>query len=154
MQKHIAYCLVFFSLLLAACSNHQKNTGIEKWAGEYSFEEEPVAANAGYIMAMEWSFSIQKQNDSLKGTLEVNGQQTFFKLSTGISGDSNSIAVTYNHVIDGSGEQLKQGDTLFILSKRNGALITQWRALEPRLSPVMVLECDCFIEMKQKNSPH
>ena len=59
-------------------------------------------------MTMEWTLSINKQNDNYQGILEVNGQQTYLKLLADISGDPNFIAVTYKKLIDGSDEHLKK----------------------------------------------
>jgi sulfur carrier protein ThiS len=100
-------------------------------------------------MVMEWSLSVNKKAKTYQGILEVNGQQTFIKLLTDITGNSDSIAVLYNSKIDGSDENLKYGDTLFVLSKSpNNKFKTRWCKLEPRLLENPPKECNCFIQIK------
>ena len=101
-------------------------------------------------MMMIWELSINNKNDTCQGILEVNGQQTYIKLLTDISGDTNSIALTYNKLIEGSDENLKKGDTLFLLLKEGNKIKTKWMSLKPRLPENPPMECRCF-ELEQKN---
>lgn len=136
-------------IFVVFCSCHvNNNKNLNSWSGRYSFEEEPIKAIADYYMVMQWSLSISKKTETYQGTLEVNGQQTFIKLLTDINGNSDSIAVLYNSRIDGTDENLKQGDTLFVLSKRSNKFKTRWYKLEPRLLENPPKECDCFIQIK------
>ncbi len=96
-------------------------------------------------MVMDWELSLEKHENVFNGILEVNGQQTFIKLLTEISGNTNEISVIYEKLIEGSDVNLKKGDTLFILSKQSGKFITKWRHLEPRLPEISPRECNCFI---------
>jgi len=151
MQKILISILLFMALGSASCSNKNNLQNPCAWGGKYEYEEEPVQANAGYYMAMIWELSISKSNDSCQGILEVNGQQTYIKLLTDILGDTSSIAVTYNKLIDGSDENLKKGDTLFILSKEGNKITTNWFALEPRLLEKHPKKCNCFDLIKNKS---
>jgi len=138
------FFLLSLGWLFFSC-NHDQPVSLDSWIGNYTYEEEPVKANAGYAMVMEWSLLINKQNDTCSGIVEINGQQTYMKLRAAISGDTNTIAITYKNTIEGGNENLHYGDTLFLLSKKGDALITKWKLLEPRLSPAHEKECDCFI---------
>jgi hypothetical protein len=131
-------------LTFAAYSNHDHLKNPDTWIGNYNFEEEPVKAIAGYDMAMVWTLSITKIKDKYQGVLEVNGQQTYIKLLSDISGDTNSIAITFNSLIEGTDEHLKRGDTLFVLSRTANKIETNWSALEPRLSEKHAKKCTCF----------
>ena len=149
-MKIQSFYLLSLGLLFFSC-HHSQPANLDSWIGNYEYEEEPIKANAGYAMAMEWSLSIEKQNDSCNGIVEINGQQTYIKVLAGISGDSNSIAVTYESFIDGNIEQFRKHDTLFVLSKKAGKLTTQWKRFEPRLSLDHANECSCFIETAHNN---
>lgn len=138
-----------FGLTFIGCFYNDKPTNLDNWTGSYDYEEEPIKANAGYYMVMEWTLSIYKNSDTYQGVLEVNGQQTYIKLLTDIVGDSNAIAITYNNLIDGSNQNLKKGDTLFILSRKVDKLNTTWFALEPRLLENPPKECNCFMQDKK-----
>ena len=137
-------------LTILSCSNSNNLKGLDGWLGEYSYEEEPVKAIAGYSMAMDWKLSINKDGDTCQGILEVNGQQTYIKLLTTVTGDTSSITITYNSLIDGTGENLRRGDTLFMLSRHADILKTKWVALGPRLLKSPNKECDCFILDKKQ----
>ena len=136
--------LNFSGLILLSCSNKHNSPNLNSWIGNYGYEEDPIKAIAGYNMMMVWEFDIVKNEKTYKGILEVNGQQTFTKLATNISGDSSKIFIMYDSLIDGSKELLKTGDTLFSLSKKQGKLITNWYSLEPRLPEFPPKECACF----------
>ena len=151
MQKTlISFLFVSILGLAIACSNNRNSTNLKSWAGKYNYGEEPIKAIAGYNMMMIWELSISNKNDTCQGILEVNGQQTYIKLLTDISGDTNSIALTYNKLIDGSDENLKKGDTLFLLLKEGNKIKTRWMSLIPRLPENPPMECRCF-ELEQKN---
>jgi hypothetical protein len=137
----IILLLPFIALFFNNCSNSKNLDG---WIGKYIYEEETIKANAGYNMVMGWELSIEKQENVYHGTLEISGQQTFINLLADISGDTNEISLIYDKLIDGSDENLKKGDTLFILSKQSGKLITKWRHLESRLPETSPKECICF----------
>jgi hypothetical protein len=138
--------ILLMTVLLCSCSRKPKS--LDSWVGNYNYVEEPIKAIAGYHMTMMWAFSINKVNDSYQGVLEVNGQQTFIKILADISGDTNSIALTYHKVMDGSDENLKKGDTLFLLFRNEDKIKTKWMALEPRLAENPPKECDCFEKVK------
>ncbi|MFN8295007.1 MAG: DUF5991 domain-containing protein [Chitinophagales bacterium] len=141
-KPSIILTFAFIVLFLNNCTNTKKLDG---WIGKYKYEEENIKANAGYNMVMDWELAIEKHENVFNGILEVNGQQTFIKLLTNISGDTNEISVIYEKLIDGSNVNLKKGDTLFILSKQSDKLVTKWRHLEPRLPEISPRECNCFI---------
>ena len=154
MQKLILNLLTFsfISLTISGCSNSHNSNDLDNWAGNYHYEETPVDANAGYAMVMDWNLSISRQNDSCTGILEVNGQQTFLKLKTNLAGDTSNMAVIYDGLIEGNDEQLKNGDTLFTLTKTVHGIKTTWFSLEPRLVPNSPKVCTCFYQTK--NSDH
>jgi hypothetical protein len=151
IQKILAVILFFSALEYVSCSGKNNLQNPCAWGGKYEYEEEPVQAIAGYYMAMIWEISISKHNDSCKGILEVNGQQTFIKCLTDILGDTSSIAITYNKLIDGSDENFKKGDTLFMLSRDGDKIITKWFGMEPRLLEKHPKECNCFTLIKNKS---
>ena len=128
-------------LLFTVFANSQETSNLYNWSGNYIYEELPVKAIANYSMLMIWELSIDKNRQAI---LEVNGQQTYFKFLVEISGTSNRIAITYNKTLEGSSYKLKKGDNLFVLSKINGKLKTEWKSLEPILAENPPKECNCF----------
>jgi len=150
MQKNLLIIFVssVCSLIFIRCSYNETQENLDTWVGNYSYEEEPVKSIAGYPMVMVWKFSITKESDSINGILEINGQQTYIKVLTGITGDSNKIAVTYNSVIDGFNKGLEKGDTLFTLSKNGNELSTSWFTLQSQLLERSAKECTCFVEIR------
>ena len=150
-QKILISILLFTIIAFTSCSDKNQSQNPCAWAGKYEYEEEPVQANAGYYMAMIWELSILKNNDSCQGVLEVNGQQTYIKCLTDILGDTASIAITYNKLIEGTDENFKKGDTLFILSKNGDKIITKWAIMAPRLLEKHPKECGCFSLVKNKS---
>jgi len=138
------FTIYLLGIIAFGCSINHKSKNVDNWIGHYGYSEEPVQALAGYNMVMIWDLSITKKNDSCQGILEVNGQQTFFKLLADISGDSSSIAIVYNRMLDGVPGNWKRGDTLFTLSKGSKGLNTKWFLLEPRLLEKVPRECNCF----------
>lgn len=146
MRKAQLILLSVSSLLMTyfSCSHNYDSKSLDNWVGKYIYAEDPIKAIEGYYMTMQWVFSINKENDSCQGVLEVNGQQTFIKILTDISGDSNSVVVRYNSLIDGSDENLKMGDTLFFLTKIGEEIKTNWLKLEPRLEDNPSKDCNCF----------
>ena len=138
-------------LTIVSCSHSNNSKSLDVWTGEYNYEEEPIKAIAGYSMVMDWTLSINIKGDTCQGLLEINGQQTYIKLLTNITGDTNAITITYNSLIDGSDENLEKGDTLFMLSSNANKLKTKWFALEPRLLENPVKECNCFIRTRNSS---
>jgi len=153
MQKVILNLLAssFVSLTISGCSNSHNSNNLDNWVGNYHYEETPVEANAGYAMVMDWNLTISKQHDSCTGILEVNGQQTFMRLKIDLEGDTSNIAVIYDGLIDGSDAQLKNGDTLFTLTKTAHGFKTTWISLEPRLLNNPPRVCTCFYQTKNSN---
>ncbi|MCC3160319.1 DUF5991 domain-containing protein [Hymenobacter sp. 15J16-1T3B] len=124
--------LTWFSVLTAT----PPAAGVQAWAGNYRYEEEPVKAVAGYSMAMTWQLRLQPPaSGRLGGQLNVEGQQTFMKLKVRASGTPTDAQVIFVQGLDGAGyQQLKPGDVLFRLHKApNGTVQTYWGKLTPRL---------------------
>jgi hypothetical protein len=115
------------------------------WAGKYHYDEEPVKANAGYAMVMEWDLTIIKNGHRYTGTIEINGQQTYIKALTDIVEDKDGIRIVFNRLLDGIGNN-KKGDVLFLLRRKDNKLVTQWASLTPILAEKYPKECTCFIK--------
>lgn len=150
MQKIILklFAFSFISFTIGSCSNNHHSNNLDSWVGNYHYEEAPVKADAGYAMVMDWKLTISKQNDTCAGILLINGQQTFMKLKTTLAGDTANVAIVYDRLIDGSEGQLKNGDTLFTLTKIDQEFKTTWFSLEPRLADNPPKECTCFYQTK------
>ena len=148
MKKNllITSCILILCGLITNCSI-KKNAELNKWIGVYRYEETPVESNAGYSMVMDWLLIITDTINSTHGVLEVNGQQTFIKLEIDIKGTSDSIAIVHKKFIDGSVEKLKAGDTLFMLTNKNGNIFTRWQLMEPRLTDLQTKDCNCFTKI-------
>ncbi len=142
-------CFAIILIFLAGCKGVSK---ITEWQGVYLYEEEPVAALAGYSMAMVWELSIIEENGEYIGVLEVNGQQTSMKLKTNIEGNPQHISVKFKQSLEGFGfEQLKLGDVLFRLERNTeGEILTFWQTLEPRLSEKYQNGKVCFVRKKKE----
>ncbi len=151
MKKITVTFLLILGVILNSCSYDNNSKSLNKWVGNYIYEEQPIKANAGYYMTMTWTLSIIKKNETGQGILEVNGQQTYIKLLTDVSIYKNSISIIYNSRIEGSDESLKKGDTLLILSVPSEKLETNWKALKPRLIETSPKDCFCFA-LKTKSS--
>lgn len=150
VRQHYKKLLAFLilSLIFHACSINGKAKNLDNWIGKYEYGEEPIKAVAGYYMILGWELSIYKTKNEYQGVLDVNGQQTFMKLLSDIVGDTNSVAIIYNSLIDGSVNPIKKGDTLFTLSKRAGGIETNWFAFEPILAENPPKKCNCFMRVK------
>lgn len=151
MKKITVTLFSILGLILTSCSSNNKSESLNKWVGDYIYEEQPIKANAGYYMTMTWTLSIIKKDGAGQGILEVNGQQTYIKLLADVSPSKNSISFLYNSCIEGSDETLKKGDTLLILSLTSEKLETNWKVLKPRLTETNAKDCICFT-LKTKNS--
>lgn len=153
MQTGILKFSIFLGGILVSigCTYNKSIKNPEGWTGEYNYQEKPIKAIAGYYMVMDWTLSINRNGESIQGVLEINGQQTYIKLLTDITGNTNEIAIIHNSLIDGSDENLQKGDTLFLLSRNADKLRTTWLKLEPRLLENTDKECYCFI---QTNGSH
>jgi hypothetical protein len=137
-------------LLLSSCAAKESNE-IKRWIGNYTYDEEPVSAMADYSMAMNWNLEINDEPNSVFGLLEVNGQQTSFKLLATLSLSNEKLLVMYDKTLDGVVAPLAKGDTLFVLSMRDNHLITNWKSLEPRLLENAPNECECFKRTKSES---
>lgn len=147
--KLIGYYILCLTVVQCSCQPNSNN--LDTWLGNYNFEENPVKATAGYFMVMNWNLLISKKEMNYKGTLEINGQQTYIKLLTDIKGDSGTIAIIYNSTVDGLKENWNVGDTLFVLSKNTVGIKTKWFGLEPRLIENPLQECKCFVQIGNDN---
>lgn len=154
MKRHLhaAVPVFFLALILISCSKTNDTRDLSAWTGDYVYREEPIEATQGIFRNMQWNLSIQLQNDSCKGVLEILGDQTYMKALTTISGDSNYIDVVFNKLIDGSDENLIEGETLFSMTRDNGRITTTWDRLEPRLAEFPPDDCDCFVAKKKKKA--
>ena len=152
MKRHLhtAVPVVLFPLLFIYCSKTSNTRDLSAWIGDYVYKEDPIEAVQGIFKTMEWQLSIQLQNDTCRGILELMGDRTYIKALTTISGDSNYVDVVFNKLLDGSDENLVEGETLFSITKNNGKLITTWDRLEPRLEEFPPEECECFASSSKK----
>jgi hypothetical protein len=147
-MKRSGFCVLIVLLHILPQFVSAQNANLDTWVGKYSFEEEPIKANAGYAMAMQWDLTITKANNQFQGVLEVNGQQTYIDVSVNIIGDNNQVAITYNKLLDGTDEHFKKGAVLFMLKRDGKNLTTKWETLEERLPEKSPKECNCFIVKK------
>ncbi|MFY7839529.1 MAG: DUF5991 domain-containing protein [Lacibacter sp.] len=124
-----SFLVAFICTLFSSCSLNKSK--LNPWIGTYLYEETPIKSIGGSSMVMSWSLEIIDTSNQIKGFLGVNGQQTFMKINTKLSGNTDSIAVIYETTADGISDSLKSGDTLFILKKENNQLTTVWKLLQP-----------------------
>ena len=144
-MRYLTITVFVFAAL--GCAPTSDPAPLNTWEGIYSYEEQPLKANAGYFMVMNWKLDIHKDTAGTVGIIEINGQQTFTKLEMKIKGNEDSISLIYQKTIDGSSENLNIGDTVFKLHRNGTRLITQWGKLEPRLLDNPPTTCDsCFIK--------
>ena len=145
MRIHPTLLILFvLNFAVTSCSSSHDLASLESWRGKYTYQEEPIKAIADYSMVMEWKLDIEKEGEKYIGNLEINGQQTYFKLKSELIGDSNSISLVYLEALEGSSEILKPKDTLFVLNRKGNELMTEWKALGPRLSEDPPKQCNCF----------
>ncbi len=147
MFKSILILLTFF--LFGTDSFYAQ--GRETWYGEYFFSEEPVKADAGYSMVMEWKLVVYpgEGNAMEMGVLEINGQQTELKFNVYIQGDSGNFMVFFSEAISETDPGFKKGDILFSLKKTSEGMVTTWGTMASRLAEKYQRECqDCFEEVK------
>jgi hypothetical protein len=153
MKRHLPAFVP--ALLLAwttfSCSKTSTvNTDLSGWLGDYEYKEEPVEATQGIYKNMSWHLSIQQQNDTCRGILEILGDQTYIKALTTIDGDSNYVNIVFNKLLEGADENFSEGENLFTITKDKGNLITSWDGMEPRLEEFPPEECTCFTSKKKK----
>lgn len=152
MKRHLhtAVPVVLFPFIILSCSKNGNSKDLRAWIGDYVYKEDPVEAVQGIYRTMVWQLSIQLQNDTCRGILELMGDRTYIKALTTISGDSNYVDVAFNKLLDGSDENFMEGETLFSITRNNGKLITTWDRLEPRLLDFPPEECECFASSSKK----
>lgn len=141
---------IVFTFLFMSCSKTSNTKDLSSWLGDYVYKEDPVEAVQGIYKTMIWQLSIQLQNDTCRGILEILGDRTYVKALTTIKGDSNHVDVIYNKLLDGADENFIEGETLFTMTKDNGNIITTWDRLEPRLEEYPLQDCVCFASQKKK----
>lgn len=147
------YLLIIVSLIavgvICACSKTNTFIHCHDWVGEYSFHEEPVPTSTGINKIMQWELSVEKQNDTCFGVLEITGLTTYIKLLTTLSGDSSRVDVVYHQYLEGS-EDYQPGDVLFSLSRDTNQIITHWNRLQPLLAEEHEVSGSCFKQLKKK----
>lgn len=148
-RLHVAVPAFFLVLMIVSCSKTSNTKDLSVWVGDYVYKEEPIEATQGIFKNMVWQLSIQLQNDSCKGILEILGDRTYTKALTTITGDSNYIDVVFNKLLNGADENLIDGEILFSMARDHGKLITTWDLLEPRLEEFPPGDCICFISKKK-----
>lgn len=118
---------------------------LDNWDGDYLYNEKPVKALAGYNMVMIWTLKIKQENKDCIALIEVDGQQTHMVIRAIVSGDDNSINLTFDKGIDGMGyDDLKKGDHLLQLKREKGKIKTKWDKLEPILDEEFKNDTVCF----------
>lgn len=152
MKRHLHAVVpaILFVWLFVSCSKTSDTKDLTNWIGDYVYKEDPVEAVQGIYRNMVWQLSIQLQNDTCRGVLELMGDRTYVKALTTINGDSNYVDVVFNKLLDGVDENLIEGETLFSMTRDNGKIITTWDRLEPRLEEFPAEECICFASSKKK----
>jgi hypothetical protein len=136
-------------ILVTACSKTHTGRSCAGWAGQYTYNEDPVPTSTGINRIMLWDLNITEQGDTCWGELEITGLRTYVKLLTVLSGDSSHVNVIYNKYLDGE-EEFREGDVLFSLSKENNKLITTWHTMQPRLSEYADEAGVCFRFKKKR----
>ena len=135
---------IISAILITACSAGGTTNDQKSWVGDYTFEEVPVKSVAGYDMLMQWHATIKEEADSLTGIVEINGQQTYMKLLSGVSQKNDILTLTYKELLDGNNEGLSAGDSLFQFIRRDSTIRTRWLKMQPRLRDNQNAECNCF----------
>jgi hypothetical protein len=143
-MKVLLFLMGFLFFVAMSCSHKQKHINLDSWDGNYGYSEKPIKATAGYSMIMDWSLSIRTKEKNNEGILEVGGQQTYIKSKIKVTGDTNMIAILFDSLVDGRDQERQKGDTLFLLSKNAGSLITKWFSMESILPENSPRECICF----------
>ena len=151
-MKTSLHAVILFSWIFLSCSKTSNTKDLSPWLGDYVYKEDPVEAVQGIYKTMVWQLSIQSQNDTCRGILEILGDRTYVKALTTISGDSNYVDVVFNKLLDGSDENFVEGETLFTLTKDTANIITTWDRLEPRLEAFSAQDCVCFATQKKKKA--
>jgi len=137
-------CLLLLFLFSVFCSFKNQPKPVI-WAGHYKYEEEPVKGSGDVADVMIWDITVSPKGNS--GTVEINGQQTFFKLLADVVVKENTITFIYNKTLDGVDfGAFKKGNVLLSFKKVNGKTVTQWATLTPRLSDKFPKECSCFVK--------
>jgi hypothetical protein len=154
MKRHLHAVVpaIVFAWLFTSCSKTSDTKDLTNWIGDYVYKEDPVEAVQGIYRNMVWQLSIQLQNDTCRGILELMGDRTYVKALTTIQGDSNYVDVVFNKLLDGTDENLMEGETLFSMTRDSGRIVTTWDRLEPRLEEFPTEECVCFASKKKKKT--
>lgn len=111
--------------------NKAKETSpsLETWVGDYTFSE-----SAPPDQNMFYEISIYKENDNYYAKINIDGFQTTERLLAKVSGDENSIKLTfYKYLPDNLFEPYSEGETLLRFEKRNSQLYTYWNKIVPML---------------------
>lgn len=94
------------------------------WDGKYHFSEPPVEENI-----MEWDLTVKGG----RAVVEINGQQTSEKIHALVHEVETDAIFTFDSIEVGMSSDLTQGDTLFILERKDQKITTIWKRMTPEV---------------------
>ena len=138
-RKRSLYVLIFaivILLLFFIFSNRpvNENNASDSWIGSYTFYEYlPPNQN------MEYSIHIY-EDEGLYAQIKIDGFHTLKRLKAKVWSNGNeTMFVFYDNYTDEEGnstipDTYNEGDILLKLKKQDGALLTEWKEIQPMLS--------------------
>lgn len=128
-RSFLFWCILPSVLLFTGCETEAETD----WGGAYLYEHELGEGAGGISSFIEYNLTIADD----KCTLDITGLQTDDNILCTTKPSGESIAITFKSYTDGATKNplgvavYEVGSTLFSLSKKEDALITQWQSLVP-----------------------
>jgi hypothetical protein len=125
-------------LLFVICGVLLFGTGFQSdnpWLGKWQYEECWPSLNKETYNCVTYILNIRQENNITIADVDIDGYQTYSRISGRGKIDQNGIKITYSDFREGNilGETYKKGDVLFELQRQGNKIITVWNKLEPTL---------------------
>ena len=139
----VVLCVLFATNIVNLDSSASKNNDVNSKenycnsiVGNYIFEE--VIPNGGDIngttsSVWEYKMEVLNINDVCAATLEINGFQTYKKMSLSVDFNNNKYNFLFDKYLDDTTDIYSNGDLLFSLYEKNNKLYTNWNLLLPNV---------------------
>lgn len=119
-----------------AVKSARNTKNIDKsWEGNYSYEECAGPGISGLAACWSYELRVFSERGHLVADLDIDGAQTYVRLRCDVlTQDGDKVKIHFKKYRESSFPSFyKKGDTLFMLRKQRGRLVTRWEKMEPML---------------------
>ncbi|MDH5654089.1 MAG: DUF5991 domain-containing protein [Gammaproteobacteria bacterium] len=128
MQRYMYHCLLIIGLLFTNSVN-----AAEEWDGKYEYHTSLGTTVGGSVIMLMYELSVSKTDC----TLNIDGYQTMDRIKCRADAKGDQLLVRFKSYADGSvknpfGIEIYKVDAvLFELLRKDGKLVTTWKAEQP-----------------------